>query len=440
MEQVTQATLGDIGLKLAATVFFVLLNGFFVAAEFALVKVRPSHVDSLARLGNRAAQLLQLMLGRLDLYLSACQLGITISSLVLGWLAEPAVAALLVHLAANLGWEVAQHPWLHSVALLIALAVVTILHMVVGEQSPKIWAIQRADAAAKLTVLPLRAFTFLFRPFIWFINKLSNGLLKLFGLGAVNEHEGGYDILELRSILANAAEAGNITPRQKQFGENVLRMAELEVRHIMVPRTDVAFLSTTSGRDRNLEVIKSNGHSRFPLGAPDLDNVVGLVHTREVLRHVLDGESVNPAELARPMPTVPDTQPLSRLILDLQKSHTQCALVIDEHGTTLGMAFLEDALEEIVGPIYDEFDKQVSLIDDIEDGVVEMSGHVSLPDALAALGIDLDEEVDTIGGLIISQMRRLPREGESVEIGPYKATVLSMPNRRITRIRFERRS
>ena len=424
---------------LAATVVFVLINGFFVAAEFSLVKVRPSRMQSLASTGNRRAGMVCGMLEQLDLYLSGCQLGITIASLILGWLAEPAVAVLIINGASELGFEVAHHAWLHPVALACALTVVTMLHMTIGEQAPKIWSIQKAETAVLLFAVPLRVFVTVFKPMIWIINWLSNWMLRVSGTSSASDHHGAaYDAAELRSILDASARAGHLTARQKTFGENILGLACLEVRHIMVPRLDVAYLSTERSREENLEVIRTAGHSRLPLCDPDLDNVVGVVHTRALLEQLLANESPCFNAIARKCPAVADTQPLSRLIVDLQRERTHCALVVDEYGTTIGLAFLEDAMEEIVGPIYDEFDEAVCSIDQTDGHGLEMAGSVALPAAGDALGIVLDDEADTIGGYVTAKLGRIPQPGETLDIGPYKATVTTVTKRRVVRIRFEK--
>ena len=424
---------------LLATAVFVVLNGFFVAAEFGLVKVRPVRIETLARAGDRRAVIVQRMLSRLDLYLSACQLGITIASLVLGWLAEPAVAQLLIELAGLAGWEVQEGATLHWIAIALALAIITILHMTVGEQAPKVWAIQRAESISLLVAYPLYAFATGLRPLISFINALSNGLLRVVGLTTSDEHEGSASVDELRSILASSARAGHITARQRSIGDNVLALIRLEVRHIMLPRVDVAFLSMANAMEENLRILRETGHSRYPLGDPDLDHIRGVVHARTVLAELLQGKELRLDALALPMPTVPDTQPLSRFIVELQRSQTHAAAVVDEHGTIIGLAFLEDALEEIVGPIYDEFDEQSSEMLEISPGVFELAGNVPLPEAADFLRVSLDEaEADTIAGYVISHLARMPKRGDTVQVGDYQATVLHVIRHRILRLRFER--
>lgn len=426
--------------KLTLIALFVFLNGWFVAAEFALVKTRVSRVQALADQGDKRGKRLMAILEELDLYLSACQLGITIASLVLGWLAEPAFAALLEGAVVSLGWAEAGNPIVHLVAFGAGLTVVTILHMVLGEQAPKVWAIDAAERAALKMALPLRIYTVVFKPLIVLVNGMSNALLRVLGIrGGHGEHD--TDVRELKAIIGAAASAGNISSRQRMFAENILDLVELEVRHIMVPRTEVAFLDYGAPLQENLDRLKAKGHSRWPLCDGDLDSIRGIVLVRDVLEHLLERpqEELDLDAIARPPLMVPDTQPLSRFIVECQQTGHQGAMVLDEHGTVVGMVFLEDALEEIVGPLHDERDVAQKPYERFEDGSIEMEGSLDLPEASDVLGVEIDDVADTIGGFIIHELGRLPRRGDTVTVaGRYTATVLRTGRqRRIERLRFE---
>ena len=234
-----------------------------------------------------------------------------------------------------------------------------------------------------------------------------------------------------------SARSGSISSRQRQFSENILSLANLEVRHIMVPRTEVVYLSADHSNEQNLRIIRESGHSRFPLGSPDLDHVVGLVIARDLLGQLLDNNQPDLTQLTRELPSVPDTQPLSRLILDLAHIQTHCAIVVDEHGTAVGMTFLEDAIEEIVGPIYDEFDEKQDRVEKTSSTTVTMAGNVPLPEAAAVLGVEFDEEADTVGGWLIATLGRFPRDGDFVEVGDFRATVVAQTGLRIGSVQFE---
>jgi len=430
--------------RLGATLFFVVLNGFFVAAEFALVKVRASRIRELAAEGRAGAKSTQRMLAQLDRYLSGCQLGITMASLILGALGEPAVSRVILAAFAALGYQPEVAPaWLPVLSIGLAFAIITTLHMTLGEQAPKMWALRRAEGTALRAALPLRAFTVAFWPFINVINSLSNGMLRAVGLPPGAGYEPSHSGEEIRSILSLSARAGHISDREQELAENVFRLIELEVRHIVAPRVDVEFLSLGRTPEKNLEILRSSTHSRFPLCEDGLDTIIGFVHGKDVLEQVLDGRSVDLRAVARDPLFVPDTMPLSDFLLELQSRLVHAAAVVDERGTVVGLAFREDALEEIVGPLGDEFDEAEFEFRETAPGVYELSGHVPLPEVEDRLDFELldeeDEGQDTIGGHVIARLHRFARKGDEVDVGPYRAKVLDVSRRRVQRVRMQRR-
>jgi CBS domain containing-hemolysin-like protein len=428
------------GWRLAATLFIVLVNAFFVAAEFALVKVRRTQIQARAEAGSSRARTAQHLVDHLDRYLSACQLGITAASLVLGWLAEPWVAELLLAGVGALGVRLDPgDPWLHAAALALALGLITTLHMTLGEQAPKIFAIHRAEQTALRVAQPLRLFAEAFRPLIFVINALSNGVLRLLGLSLEEIGDSAaHSAEELKRILTASAGSGEITRRQLELAQNVLDIIELEVRHILVPRVDVVFLSLQNTPEQNLRIVRESGHSRFPLCEVGLDTVIGIVHAKEVLAAAAAGGAPDLRPLARNPVYVSATQSVSRLIFQLQRSRSHCSVVVDEHGTCVGLAFLEDALEEIVGPIFDEFDEAPPGVLRLASGSLEVPGALSLPEAAVLLKLgDLKDESDTIGGYVVARIGRLPRQGDRLEVGDWAVTVESVLRRRIERLRFD---
>ena len=424
--------------RLGATLFFVLLNGFFVAAEFAFVKVRGSRIDTLANAGSGRARIAQKILDRLDLYLSSCQFGITVSSLILGWLAEPAIAELLMAGAHALGMPVGDSALLHGVSLAVALTIVTTLHMTLGEQAPKIWAIQRSEAAALGVAYPLRIFTVVFGPLVRVINLISNWMLRLVGISLADEHETTFSADELRAILASSAQAGQISARQRQFANNILGFINLEVRHVLVPRVDIVWLSNRVPVEESLRTIRESGHTRFPFCRDDMDDVIGIIHIKDVMAALSEGRDVDLSAIVRKPVYIPDTQSLGRMIVEMQTARAKSAIVLDDHGTAIGMAFLEDALEEIVGPIQDEFDEEEPPIRRDDSDLIEMRGDVPLPEVADLLGLAEDGTDDTIGGHVVSLLGRLPQEGDHLNIGGYLVTVTEVSNRRVLKLRFER--
>jgi len=427
--------------RLGATLFFVLLNGFFVAAEFALVKVRASRIDALAREGSRQAATVQHLLAHLDRYLSACQLGITLASLILGALGEPAVSVLIMAGLKAVGIEVARDAgWLPIVSIGVAFMVITMLHMTVGEQAPKMWALRRAEGTAMSLGLILRVFTFVFGPFIHVINWVSNWMLRVAGLPADSGHEATHTAEEIRSILSLSAEAGHISERAVEIAENALRTMRLEVRHIVVPRLEVDFVSLQDDAETNFARIREVRHSRIPVCERGLDSIVGLIHTRDLLGAMLGGDRPDLRTLSREPLFVSDTMSLSDFLLELQAKQQHCAVVVDEHGTAMGMAFREDGLEEIVGPLGDEFDDRDHEIVRTPAGV-EISGRVPLPEACDLLKIEIpseeDEGEETIGGHVTARVGRLAEIGDVVELGGHRVVVIAVDGHRIDRLRFE---
>jgi len=427
--------------RLGATLFFVVLNGFFVAAEFALVKVRGSRVETLVSEGRRGARMVRHIHGHLDHYLSACQLGITLASLILGALGEPAVSVLLLTAAGAAGLEVASDAsWLPIVSIALAFAVITTLHMTIGEQAPKMWAIRRAEGMAIATAPTLRTFAFLFAPFIAAINWISNGLLRMIGLPSAGHHDVTHDAEEIRSILSLSAGAGQISEREYELTENVFRVTRLEVRHIVVPRTDIDLLSLERPLEDNLRLIDDSKHSRFPVCEVGLDTIIGLLNTRDLLGCALRREEIDLKALAREALFVPDTMALSDFLSELQSNQAQCAAVLDERGTVIGFAFREDVLEEVVGPLGDEFDEMEQGLREISPGVFDAPALVSLPHVLDRLDFTLEaeeeEDEDTLGGHVTARLGRLARRGDVVTMGPYRVEVLEASPRRVERLRI----
>src|SRR5688572_629224 len=429
--------------RLGATLLLVVLNGFFVAAEFALVAVRRARIVELAEEGRFTARMAKHLLDHLDHYLSACQLGITLASLVLGALGEPAVATVVTSSLDLLSITVEPgSPWLRGTSLVIAFTTITIFHMTLGEQAPKMWALQHAQPAALAIALPLRLFTLVFWPFITFVNGVSNTMLRAVGIDPKLAHETVPSRGELQRALDFSTEAGHIPEQGRALVDNVLRAIDMQVRHIVVPRINVTILSLRASAEHNLNLMRKSGHSRYPLCENELDSIVGFVHTRDIFAR--GATTLTNAELrafARPALLVPDTWPLGELIGKLQTSRSHVAVAIDEFGAALGLAFLEDALEEIVGPIADEFDEAQDPILELEAGDFEVNGSMPLPAAVDRFGLNVnDASGSTLGGYVTSVLGRLPKKGDEVRIGSYDVKILSLVRgRAVNRLRLTRR-
>jgi CBS domain containing-hemolysin-like protein len=302
------------------------------------------------------------------------------------------------------------------------------------------WALRRAEGIALASSIPLRLFTLLFWPFIWLINAISNAMLRGIGLDSDHAQEAALTTLEIRRALSMSAKAGHIPARAGEIVENVLRVVDMQVRHILVPRVDITHLSLKATTDESVRLMRESGHTRFPLCEGELDQVIGIVHSKEVLRRLLDDKPIELPALARKPLFVPERLPLHALAGQLQRRGEHAAMVVDEHGSVLGMAFLEDAIEEMVGPIVDEFDEPNADVVELEDGVLELRGSLPLPDAAKLLDISLDEHSqNTIGGHVMALLGRLPNVGDEAEVSGYSATVTALTSRRVPeRIRFER--
>lgn len=420
----------------------VLVNGFFVAAEFALVKVRISQIDQLAEEGHWAARVTQKVLDHLDAYLSASQLGITVASLALGKAiestVEPAVARLL------LGLRLPEMRWVVSgvtisVVPIIALSFVTFLHMALGEQAPKSLAIRAAKPIALWTAPVLVAFCWLFWPLIWALNSASNLTLRMLGLGKTDHADLAHTEEELRHIVAESAGGGHLSRNERVMIENVLNLEEKTARRIMVPRPDIVYLSLARPLEDNLRVARQAGHTRFPLCEDDLTHVVGLIHVKDLFRAGnANGGRHDLRKIAREVPFLPETLHLDALLVEFQRKRVHLAMLLDEYGGVVGMVSLENVLEELVGPIQDEFDRETPQIVPLGGGAFEVDAACPLDVVAEAVHLELREtDAQTVGGLVLELLGRLARVGDAVAVGNHRLVVAQADPTRIRLIRVE---
>jgi CBS domain containing-hemolysin-like protein len=408
----------------------VLVNAFFVAAEFAMVKVRRTRIETQAAQGNWQARAALVVHRHLDAFLSACQLGITLASLGLGWVGEPAFAHLFGSAFAALGLE---SP--HWIAAAVAFFIITVLHIVVGELAPKSYAIRATERVALLVAVPMRMFQFVFRPALWLLDRASNATLRLLGVSA-DTTELAHSEEELRMLLAESHRVGVLSGSKRELLENVIDYSERMAKHVMVPRADIAYLSLTRALEENLAVTTQSAHTRFPLAATDIDHVVGMVHVKDLFnRRDQLKSSEDLGSLKREILFVPETRTLDALQRDFQQRRTHMAIVVDEYGGTSGLVTLENVLEELVGEIQDEFDREPPAVEETPDGLV-FDGLILIDDVADRLGVRLPEppDVSTIGGLVASQIGRIPRVGDRVVIAGSEFAVVEMRGRRLTKV------
>ncbi|MDG3002954.1 hemolysin family protein [Paludisphaera mucosa] len=420
----------------------ILVNAYFVAAEFALVKVRTSQIDQLAEQGNWAARLTSKALDRLDLYLSASQIGITVASLALGRAIEKWIDPLMEHILAMVGLA---HSRLAvggmSIALvpILSLTFVTFLHMALGEQAPKTLAIRLPRVVALVTAPPLVLLAYVFWPAIWLLNTLSNLTLKVLGLGGGSAEEITHTDEEIRHILAESVEGGHLSRSERMMIENVLTLEEKTARRVMIPRPDIVYMSLSRPLEENLKLARQAGHTRYPLCEDDLTSVIGMIHVKDVFRSGgFQTGRVDLRQLARKAPYLPVTLRLDQLLLEFQRNKVHLAMLLDEYGSVVGMVTLENVLEELVGPIQDEFDRESPDVTPLGEGVFEVEASCPLDRLEEAVGVKLPEtDAETAGGLILDLLGRLAHKGDYVEIEGHRFTVLKADPTRVRRIRIE---
>ncbi|HYL04637.1 MAG TPA: hemolysin family protein, partial [Thermoanaerobaculia bacterium] len=370
------------GWALLAGLLLVLLNGFFVAAEFALVRVRPTQLDSAAGHGARRARLARHMTQHLDAYLSATQLGITLASLGLGWIGEPAFSWLIEPVVV---FFAGRNPALvHSLGLTISFLAITILHIVLGELTPKWVALRHARPAALLVALPLHAFYRATYPAIWVLNRAARGLTRLLGVAPPQGGGGIRDEAELRRLLASSP-AAQVSEQKRELLDNVFELSHRVARQIMVPRQDVVYLSTARPLAESLRVVRRSGHTRFPLCEGDLDHVIGVIHIKDLYRRERPLTSLQ--EAARAIDFVPETLELDRLLRRMLVERIHLAAVIDEYGGVSGIVTMEDVIEELVGQIHDEFDVEKPELLRNPDGTYQVAGGMLIEELEEALGL-----------------------------------------------------
>jgi CBS domain containing-hemolysin-like protein len=412
-----------------AVLFLVFLNGFFVAAEFAMVKIRETRVQQLVEEGHRRARFAKQLTDNLDAYLSACQLGITLASLGLGWIGEPAVARLIEPVLAPLGLPAQV---IHTTAFLIAFMLITSLHIVLGELVPKSMAIRRAEPTVLWSAPLMVWFYRLMYPLIWFLNNVANGLLRLIGLGPAG-NEDAHTEEEILLLINKSHKQGLISLTEASLVDNVFDFTELVAKDIMVPRTDMVVLDIEQSFEEHLAVIEKEKYTRYPVCKRDKDHIIGIVHIKDVYHLALSGQRDLHA-IVREHVTVPEAMPISTVLNILQRKHAQMAIVMDEYGGTAGLLTVEDILEELVGEIQDEYDQERPEIENIDHGY-SVNGRLRLEDLKELLHLSIPApDIDTIGGWVFAQLKKPPEVGDVVVWNGLHFEVKEMDGSRIERI------
>jgi len=430
-------SLGASLLYLVGIAFFLLLNAFFVASEFAIVKVRPSQIEASAKETGRNPNTALHVVNHLDGYLSANQLGITISSLALGFLGEPFVTALVAPLLYKVGMP---DPGIYWVSLVLAISSFTFLHVVIGELLPKSIAIRKAVETTFLLATPLRVFYNTFKLAIQFLNGTANWLLKtIFRIDPVNEGEHSHSAEELALLVTQSEKSQEVTETEREILINALGLNELWVRDVMTPRNKVVVLDADEPFEKVLDIAMRSKHTRFPLVKGHLDHAIGLIHIKDLFK-LINEPDPDLMRIKRDLKIVPDTMPLDSLLNFFLHEHAHLAMAVDEFGTPVGIVFLDNVIEELVGDIQDEFDNERSSLTRVNDDEFVVEGSMTLND-LAGYVPELfleSGEVTTVGGYLTQQLGRFPETGESLEVLGYEAKITSTDGRRVGQVHFRR--
>jgi CBS domain containing-hemolysin-like protein len=433
-------TIIDIGLKIVAVLVLVLLNGFFVAAEFALVKIRDTQLNTLITKGHRRAKIARRVIQNLDASLSACQLGITLASLGLGWVGEPIFKELLKPLMIWLNVESEQVR--HSIAFVVGFSVITFLHITAGEQAPKWLAIQKPLPTSLWVAEPLLWFHRVSYPFIWVLNNTSLWLLRSFGIEPVSEAEMIHSEEELRLLFSTAQKHTGGTTLGRDIVLNALDLRRRIAREVMRPRQEIVGLDTEASISECLEVAEKTRYSRFPLcDGGDLDKTLGVVHFKDLFAFRLKAKrGADLAPVARKLIYVPETAQLEKLLQLFLERKLHIAIVVDEYGGTVGMLTLENILEELVGQIQDEFDQEKPLLRKISEQVWEIEGALPLHELSELAGENLQEEgITTTSGFVTHRLGGFPKPGDVLVVGNYDLRVEDTDGKRVSQLRLTRR-
>jgi CBS domain containing-hemolysin-like protein len=423
-------------LLLLAVIVLVLLNGFFVAAEFSYVRARKAHLEAEAEQGKRGAALAVTIADDLSRYLSACQLGITLTSLGIGFLGEPAIASI----AEDVIGESIPSGWSYAISIALAYVISTALHITIGEQVPKIYSIQKSEPVARFVARPLDLFTRALHPFIQLLNGASNAILRLLGVRTSGNLQDGETPEELKVLIQQSLMGGKLDPGEAGMLSGVFHLHEQEARQVMTPAPAIVTVDLSEDVETALRRCVSSGHTRLVVTEDENhDRVKGIVHANALAQLLLsEGSDATIEGLVREAPIVPETKPLDDLLADLQRQRTSLAIVIDEYGRTTGIVTVEDIIEEVVGEIDDETDPLGGAVRRLANGDWFVRGHVAISD-LSDYGLQLPVDSDaynSVGGFVFGELGRLPKRGDSIQHNGYTIRVESVRENRIEAVRI----
>lgn len=420
---------------LVAVVFFVAANGFFVATEFAYVAARRTRIEQLADEGVGRARLLLTSLRDLDNYIAATQLGITMSSLALGWLGEPALAHLIEPPVEAVAGEWAAPAVAHGVAVGLAFAVITVLHIVFGELAPKTVALQASESTALAVAAPMAVFNRVFRPFIWLMNAAGRLVVKPFGVHPASEHDSNLSAEELEIVIAASARAGFLSTSQLLLAQRALEFSAIQADQIMIPRTEVVALDSTDSLEHVLKVVDEQEHTRYPVFEEDLDHILGILDAKDLLDLLRSGQSDWP-RLIKPAVAIPESVSVETAISAMRANQVQIVILVDEHGGTAGILTADEVLYRLLGRWLGPSGRPGGeAVRHLPTGNLLLSGLALIADVEDATDAELsDDDYDTVGGFIMARLGRIPRVGDRVDVPGYQFRVMAMDGRRVDRV------
>lgn len=419
------------------TIFLVLLNGFFVAAEFAIVKVRASQIELKAKTGNQTAKIAKHIVAHLDGYLSATQLGITLASLGLGWIGEAVVSRIIINVFHALGLSI-DPAFAHQIAFPIAFVLITVLHIVFGELAPKSIAIQRPVSTTFAIAIPLNIFYYIFRPFIWVLNGFSTFILKKIGISPIHGHE-VHTSEELQLLLDQGKESGALDSSEHELIKNVFDFNDRTVKKIMVPRTSIVAADIDMPYQEFLDIMINEGYTRMPVYRNSIDEIVGFVHVKDILMKERKTLNLQVKDLLRPVYFIPESKRIADLLTEMKnKKNPNIAIVLDEFGGTAGLVTMEDIIEELVGEIQDEHDEEKPKVVQVSDNefVVDAQSAISDVNEFVPLALPEDDEYDSVAGLMNVVFEKIPEIGEEISFGGYRFTVLQKQKNNVESVRM----
>ena len=419
--------------------FLLLMNGFFVAAEISIISVRKTRLEQLMNEGNLSASLAMDAIKEVNKFVAAVQLGVTIASIGLGWVGEATIAQLISPLFNSLP-QIWQAGATHSISTAIAFVLITIMHVVIGELVPKSIALQYPEQTSLIVAWPMKIVFKIFAPFVYILNGIGNGILRLMGIKVQNTTPLAHSVEELDMIVNASYDEGVLNETEKDMLHNVFKFSDLQAKQVMIPRTDVVCIPSDISFDELTKLTSEAQYTRYPVYENTLDNVIGIIHIKDIYSLLQKHEQFSLKKILRPVMLVPETMTMDKLVLEFKKSHSQLAIVVDEFGGTSGIISLEDVLEEIFGEVQDEFDEEEADIKKIAEDTYSVNAMIRL-DELAEYFEEEpieDDDVDTIGGLVVKNLGRIAQVGDITTINDMTCKVEEVDGARVTKLIIEK--